>query len=165
MNCSRILDLVYEYSGSEHDPQDSMPLFYQMQVWVHTFFCPDCAEEIKRLETARNILREDFFPYSPSRGFSNLEESIMAKISLEEAGAAHYSTPGGISTRGWVISGLVILISLATAYFGLDFQKVADETGMSFLLPVGITIGIVLTVYGVFFIGTHLKELIERFDL
>jgi hypothetical protein len=107
-------------------------------------------------------MRHDFFPYSPE-----LENSIMKKIAFEEdiTETAHYPIPGGISTRGWVFAGLVILVSLATAFFGLDFKKVADETGMSFLLPVGITVGIVLTVYGVFFIASHLKELIERFDL
>ena len=36
---------------------------------------------------------------------------------------------------------------------------------MSFLLPVGITIGVVLTTYGALFIGSHLKELSERFGL
>jgi hypothetical protein len=36
---------------------------------------------------------------------------------------------------------------------------------MSFLLPVGITVGIVLTSYGALFIGGHLKELSERFRL
>jgi hypothetical protein len=161
MDCSRILDLVYEYSGSEHDPEDSMPLFDQIHVWLHTFFCSDCAEKIRRLENARNIMREDFFPYS-----SSLEDSIMARVSLEESEAeSHYSIPGGISTKGWIITGLVIFVSFAAAYFGLDFQRIASEKAISFLLPVGITIGIVLTVYGVFFIATHLKELIERFDL
>jgi hypothetical protein len=162
MDCSKALDLIYEYSGSGHDPEDSMPLFSQIQVWIHAFFCAYCAEEIRRLEETRNIMRHDFFPYSPG-----LEDSIMKKIAFEEdfSETAHYPIPGGISTRGWVAAGLVILVSLATAFFGLDFQKIAGETGMSFLLPVGITIGIVLTVYGVFFMASHLKELIERFDL
>jgi hypothetical protein len=88
----------------------------------------------------------------------------MEKIALEKD-IEPYAVPGGISTRGWVIAGLVILVSLATAFFGLDFQKIAHELGMSFLLPVGITIGIILTVYCVFFIGSHIKELTERFDL
>ena len=161
MNCSKIQDLVYEYSGCEHDPEDSMPFVNQVQLWIHTFFCADCAEKITRLSKTHEIMNEDFFIFSP-----NLEESIIKRIEFDESEIApHYSAPGGISTRGWVIAGLVIFISLATAFFGLDFKKVADETGMSFLLPVGITIGIVLTVYGVFFIASHLKELIERFDL
>jgi len=160
MNCSKILDVVYEYSGND------MPIFSQIQVWLHTMLCPDCAEKIERLENTRYVMRNDFFPSSPGCGsWSSIEDSIMAKIAAGEEETEHSAVPGGFSTRGWVITGLVILISLATVFFGLDFQKIANETGMSFLLPVGITIGIVLTVYGAFFIGSHLKELSERFGL
>jgi hypothetical protein len=157
MGCSKILDMVYECS------EDSMPLLNQIQVWLHTVTCPNCAQEIERFEVSKAIMREDFFPPSP-----NLEDSIIAKIAIEEEQTEtveSYAVPGGLSTRGWVIAGLIILISLATAFFGLDFQNLADETGMSFLLPVGITIGIVLTTYGALFIGSHLKELTERFGL
>jgi hypothetical protein len=159
MNCSKILDLVYEYSGSEFAPEDSMPLFDQIQVWLHSAFCPYCTREIEGLEEARNIMRRDFFASS-----AGLEDSIMAKITAEKD-IEPYAVPGGISTRAWAVTGLIILVSLAAAFFGLDFQKIADETGISFLLPVGITIGIVLTAYCVFFIGSHIREFTERFDL
>jgi len=161
MNCSKILDMVYHYSDNEQDGEGSMPFLSRIQVWLHIFFCPDCAREIERFETARGIMRTDFFPSSPG-----LEELIMAKISAEEEQAETADViPGGLSTRGWVIAGLIIFVSLVTAFFGLDFHRIARETGMSFLLPVGITIGIVLTTYSAFFIGSHLKELSERFGL
>ncbi|MDR1839671.1 MAG: peptidoglycan-binding protein [Treponema sp.] len=161
MNCSKILDMVYHYSGNEQGGEDSMPLFSQIQVWLHAFFCPDCAREIERFETARDIMRTDFFPASPG-----LEEIIMTKVSAEEEQTETSPAISGVlSTRGWVIAGLIIFVSLATAFFGLDFQKIANETGISFLLPVGITIGIVLSTYSVFFIGSHLKEFSERFGL
>jgi len=163
MSCSKIKDLVYE--SSENSMESSLSLFNQIQVWLHTIICPACAQEIERFEVSKAILREDFFPPSP-----DFEDSIMAKISIEiEEDQTEmeecYSVPGGLSTRGWVIAGLAIFVSLATVFFGLDFQKLADETGTSFLLPVGITIGIVLTTYGALFIGSHLKELTERFGL
>jgi hypothetical protein len=157
MSCSKILDMVYEWS------EDSMPLLNQVQVWMHTVICPNCAQEIERFEVSKAIMREDFFPLPP-----DLEDSIMAKIAIEEEqteAEESYAVPGGLSTRGWVIAGLIILVSLGTAFFGLDFKKIANETGMSFLLPVGITVGIVLTTYGALFIGSHLKELSERFGL
>jgi len=163
MNCSKIMDLVYEYSGGDSGREDSMPLFYQIQIWLHTIVCPACAQEIERYEVTRDILREDFFPPSPE-----LENAIMAKIAEEDIqteAEESYASAGGFSFRAWAIAGLIILISLATAFFGLDFQKVADVSGISFLLPAGITIGIVLTTYGAFFIGSHLKELSERFGL
>ena len=163
MNCSKILDMVYEYSGGDPRTDSSVSLLNQARIWLHTLVCPDCAREIECFEAGRAILRDDFFPPSPG-----LEDSIMAMIAAEEEqpeAEEIYAAPGGLSTRGWVIAGLIILVSLATAFFGLDFQKLANETGMSFLLPVGITIGIVLTTYGALFIGSHLKELSERFGL
>jgi len=154
MNCSEILSMVYEES-------DSMPLFNQIRVWLHTIFCPNCAQEIERYHVSRAILQNEFFPISP-----DLEESIMAKIdTLDEQRDIIDAVPGGLSTRGWVIAGLIIFISLATAFFGFDFRHLTDESGMSFILPMGITIGIVITTYGALFIGSHLKELSERFGL
>ena len=92
----------------------------------------------------------------------------MARIAAlgewQEAEEA-FEIPGGLTTRGWVIAGFVILVSLVTAFFGLEFNNIAGEAGKSFMLPMGITIGIVLTSYGALFIGSHLKELSERFGL
>jgi len=119
----------------------------------------DWIEKMERYQTAKTIMKEDFFPSSP-----DLENSIMAKIDAERKDEA-YAVVGGLSTHGWVIAGVVILISLVTVFFGLDFQQLALESGMSFVLPVGITIGIVLTTYGALFIGSHLKELSKRFGL
>ncbi|MDR2476274.1 MAG: peptidoglycan-binding protein [Treponema sp.] len=162
MSCGKILDTVYDYSGGE-----PMPLLQQIRIGLHLLTCPDCAQEVERFEVTRDILRSDFLP--PAPGF---EDSVMAMIALEEGESLAALeaeeatvTPGGLSTRGWVITGLIILVSLGTAFLGIDFNKIALAAGMSFLLPVGITIGIVLTSYGAFFIGSHLKELSQRFGL
>ena len=153
MSCSKIMDMVYE--------EDSITLLNQIQIGLHTFFCPACAEEIERYQTARTVMREDFFP-----PLSSIEDSVMAKVSVEnEQTEDSYANAGVLSTRGWVIAGCLIMVSLVTAFFGLDFQNLARELGMSFMLPMGITIGIVLTTYGALFIGSHLKELSERFGL
>jgi len=119
----------------------------------------DWIEKMERYQSAKTIMKEDFFPPSPE-----LENSIMAKIEAEQEDES-YAVAGGLSTHGWVIAGVAILISLVTVFFGLDFKHLALESGMSFVLPMGITIGIVLTTYGALFIGSHLKELSERFGL
>lgn len=172
MSCSKILDMFYEYSGTDSGYDDSMPLLDQLQVWFHTLLCQNCAREIQRYEDARTVMREDFFPYSSNLDSTNLdslnlEELIMTKIANDEQleTESSYAIPGGISTRGWIIAGLIILVSMVTAFFGFDFKNVAQELGMSFMLPMGITIGIVLTTYCAFFIGSHLKEFSERFGL
>jgi len=155
MSCEKILEKVYE--------MDSIPLLTRIQIGLHLIVCPDCAQEVERFEVCRDMLHNDFFPPTPV-----MEDAIMAMTAAEEDNAAEQESveiSGGFSTRGWIIAGLVMLISLATAFFGLDFNKVAVASGMSFLIPVGITIGMALTCYGALFIGSHLKEFTERFGL
>ena len=155
MNCGKLLDKVNE--------QENMSLLVQIQVGLHLLFCQSCAREIERLEVCRDVLHNDFFPASPG-----LEDTVMAMIAAGESeteDAWEAAAPGGFSTRGWVVTGLVMLVSLATAFVGLDFNKIALAAGESFMLPIGIIFGIVLTSYGALFIGSHLKELAERFGL
>jgi len=164
MICAKVLEKIYENYGEE---QQDVSLLTQIQVGMHLFFCPDCARENERFMICRDILRNDFIPPSP-----DFENSVMAMIPGEETGfeetvqpVAQPPIPGFLSTRGWVIAGVIMMVSLMSAFFGLEFNKIAHAAGMSFLLPVGITIGIALTIYGALFIGSHLKELSERFGL
>ena len=158
MNCDKVMEIIYDYSG------ESMPLFTRLKLALHLFFCPDCTLELDHLEKSRAILSNDFFPPSPG-----LEDSIMnllaAEDALPEENLGIQWIPGELSTKGWVIAGFVILFSLVSTFFGFEFNKVARAAGMSYLLPMGITIGTVLTSYGALFIGSHLKELSERFGL
>jgi hypothetical protein len=156
MNCDKVMDTVYEYSG------EPMPLLAHLQVTLHLFLCPNCAQECERFELSREIMRTGFFHPSP-----DFEDPIMNLLTAEETTVLGLEPviPGGLSTRGWVITGFIILVSLVSVFFGLDFNEVAETAGTSFLLPVGITIGIILTSYGALFIGSHLKELSERFGL
>ena len=154
MSCAKILDLVYE--------QEDMSLFNRIRVGLHLMVCPDCAQEVERFEVCRDILHNDFMFPEP-----DLEDSVMSMISdgEEETETCETEVPGGFSIRGWIIAGIVMLVSLATVFFGLEFNKVALIAGMAFTIPIGITIGIALTSYGALFIGSHLKDLSERFGL
>jgi hypothetical protein len=155
MSCAKILDLVYE--------QEDMSLFNRIRVGLHLMVCPDCAQEVERFEVCRDILHNDFIYPAP-----DLEDSVMSMISdgeEESAEASEAEVPGGFSIRGWIIAGIVMLVSLATVFFGINFNKVALIAGMAFTIPIGITIGLVLTSYGALFIGSHLKDLSERFGL
>jgi hypothetical protein len=153
MNCSKILDIVYE--------QENPSLLTRIRIGLHLLVCPDCAQEVERFEVCRDVLQNDFLPAAPV-----FEDSIMAMIAEEEGEIRKTSEiPGGFSTRGWIITGIVMLVSLATAFFGMEFNNVAIAAGMSYMIPIGITIGVLLTSYGAVFIGSHLKELSERFGL
>jgi hypothetical protein len=156
MKCKNAIDLMYDRIGEEVTPFGK-----RLSLAFHILFCDSCAGDLSRLEHAREILRTGFIPPSP-----DFEDAIMNSIYAEEAeDSSVFDMPGGVSTRGWVIVGLLILFSLMTIFFGRDFLSIAKAQGSSFLLPLGITIGLIITAYGALFIGSHLKELMERFRL
>jgi hypothetical protein len=162
MKCTTLLDKIYEFDG-----QEMLPLWDRLQIAVHVVFCPRCAEKTLRLEAARSMLRTDFLPPSPEIADSVMELiraeafDLTADMPFEEAGELAPEVP----FHGWVAAGIVVLFSLATSFMGMDFINVAAAQGSSFLLPVGITIGVVVTGYGALFIASHLKELSDRFRL
>jgi hypothetical protein len=149
------MDRVYDSMGEE-----PLSPFVRGELALHLFFCPRCAGELRKLEEAETLMRTGFFPPAPA-----IEESLMDRILEEEGREEVFDAPTGVSFRGWVITGFVVLISLSSSFFGMNFTVVADAQGPSFLLPLGITIGAVLTGYGALFIGSHLKELSARFRL
>jgi hypothetical protein len=171
--CRSIRDKIYDSIGEE-----SMPFLVHLEISLHLLFCSRCTEELKNLEAVQDLMRNGFLPPAPGMG-----DAIMAKL-LENTGAWE---PAGISAdeehpfiddppvhsefstsppfHSWVIIGIIILISLSTVFFGMDFENIARSQGSSFLIPVGITIGVVLTCYGALFIASHLKELSDRFGL
>jgi hypothetical protein len=154
MNCEEVMNTAYEFEGNEPPS-----FFTRLRIQLHLLHCSHCAGEIARLETVRLLMRDSFFPSAPE----GLEERIMRSIGLEEP--EPYHEIAGVSFRHWVVTGLIILVSLSTSFLGMEFSKVADHWGSSFLLPIGITIGVVVSAYGALFIGSHLKELSARFNL
>ncbi|MDR1419950.1 MAG: peptidoglycan-binding protein [Treponema sp.] len=164
MNCREIMDMVYEYDGD-----DSAPLCARIRIRLHALFCLRCGQELERYTAAREALRDGFF--TPA----GLEESVMARILREDPVEAdeyeeEYAGEGmseeaGVSFRSWIITGILMFFSLSTSFFSLNFTKLAISQDLSFLLPMGITIGAVLTIYCTIFIGSHIKELSEKFGL
>ena len=129
-------------------------------MWFHLLLCPRCSEELRNLRRLEDIMRNDFLPTSP-----NLDKIIMERLYEETGIEEKADTPAGFSFRLWVIIGFFVLLSLSTSFFGMNFIEIADTEGLSFLLPVGLTIGVVVSCYGALFIGSHLKELSNRFKL
>ncbi|MHB9291716.1 hypothetical protein Holit_00799 [Hollandina sp. SP2] len=153
----KVMDKVYEALGER-----PLPLRYRLYLGLHRLYCPRCDEELKRLEAVQGLLETGFFPEVPT-----LEDVIMEEIYREEPNwaALDRDLAAGISFRGWVISGLIILVTLPVSFFGMDAVKFSASSGSSLLLPLGLTIGGIVTSYGALFIGSHLKELSQWFRL
>jgi len=155
MDCRTVMDTIYE-----HENYSSLPLLIQMRIWFHILFCSECSREIENLRNTEEIMKTDFL--LPSPGF---EDIVMERLYAENEVARDTDAPTGFSFRLWVIIGFFVLLSLSSSFFGMNFVEIADSQGLSFLLPVGLTIGMVVTCYGALFIGSHLKELSSRFRL
>ncbi|MCL1927793.1 MAG: peptidoglycan-binding protein [Treponema sp.] len=162
MKCNDALDTAYK-------AEVPLPFGKRLLLAFHIITCGQCSAHLENYERARFLLRTDFFPSSP-----DFSDSIMNSIYQEaeadisafgEEAEEHFFGVGGFSVKGWVIAGIVLLLSLATVFFGQDFTSIALDEGSSFLLPLGIITGIVITGYGALFIGSHLKEFSERFKL
>jgi len=143
---------------SEKD--ENIPLLTRIRIELHLMFCPECTRELRNLQCLEEIIKTDFIPHCP-----DFEKPVMECLYEEANQEEKIDAPAGFSFRGWVLIGFFVLFSLSSSFFGISFGIIADEEGLSFLLPVGITIGIVLTCYGALFIGSHLKELSTRFGL
>ncbi|MDR0706667.1 MAG: peptidoglycan-binding protein [Treponema sp.] len=152
-----IIDDLYDAMGED------ISFFSFIKNSAHLIICSACSKEARKLNMAEAAMK-DFFPPLPAA--SDFEESLMARIdALPDMPAYEAGHLTEVSLRGWVITGVFMLFSLTTLFFGMDFEKVASNQGQAFLLPVGIIIGGILTSYGALFIGSHLKELSERFGL
>jgi hypothetical protein len=116
-----------------------------------------CEKDDAATEKALSLLRVSCFPEPPIW----LESRIMAQVYAEEE-RENAPAAAGFSTWGWVLAGCIMLISLSTVGFGMTFGHIASLTGSSFLLPMGIISGCIITAYGALFIGSHLQELSAR---
>jgi len=155
MDCNTVMDAV---DLSEKD--EISPLITRIRIGFHLLFCPECSRELKNLRYLEKIMKADFIPHSP-----DFEKPVMECLYEEADIRERIDSPAGLSFRGWVLIGFFMLLSLSSSFFGISFGVIANEEGASFLLPVGITIGTVLTCYGALFIASHLKELSARFGL
>jgi hypothetical protein len=160
-------DHVYEYGGDR-----DFPLRYRLELAVHAFFCSRCAGKLARLEYAREIMRNAFLPSLEDASGAEegsaafrLEDRIMERVALEDIEPEEENIAAAPAFRSWVIGGIITLVSLGSVILGIDFACMASSLGSSFLIPLGLTIGMVITVYGAIFIGSHIKELAERFRL
>ena len=152
---NHVTEEIFEAAGEE--PFSALD---QARIDLHLFFCPRCSEELAKIKSLRGIMSSEFFPPSPDFG-----KQVMEKIEGETEEFSASRIPGGFSVLGWIVIGGFMFLSLTAVFFSLDFTRLADAQGSSFLLPMGLIIGLVFTGYGAVFIGSHLDEFSTWFKL
>jgi hypothetical protein len=124
---------------------------------LHFALCPACREEAaasraalaayRNAEHGADAYRED------RAGADRIEERVMAAVRILPRPRRT------VSYRDWIVSGLVIAVSMALIPFGDDFNSIKAIFGMSYTLPLMLGLGLVITLYGAVFIATHMEEL------
>jgi hypothetical protein len=163
MRCEDIVDLIIDHDGDEE-----LSFVRRVLVDLHLLFCPRCAEAVRRWQLGRELLSascQDPKLEIPGLETPDLSGVIMASILAESGEVPDSAEPfsEALSFRRWVIAGCVIVISLISVFFGLDFIELSSVSSLK--LPMGVTIGAFISAYSALFIGSHLKELSERFRL
>lgn len=149
-NCDSISEFLYA-------DESELGLLERFRLFLHLSACPACAQEKRRLDIARRLMASSFMPVAP-----DICRAVMARVDNEPESEFE---PERFSLRVWGIVGACVLVPLAIMHFGTDFTGTVKANGLSYILPIGITIGGVITAYGAMFIGSHLEELRKKFGL
>jgi hypothetical protein len=157
MKHSTVIEKIYE--------NESHSVFERLAIAFHLLGCKKCVDDLARYETAREIMRNDFF----SNDNESVADYVMSMIGEEQNAAASDLLadlpPEILPIRNWIISGVIIIAALTTSFFGMDFDSLTHDFGDNFTIPLAITIGIIITAYIALFIGKHLTKLRELFGL
>jgi hypothetical protein len=157
MDCKTVQNYLYDDKDFfENCADQKMPFVFTLRVALHLFFCAECAAHKKIINRAHTIMQNDFMPKP-----DGLSDAVMAMLRKESKAIDIEQEHEAISLLGWVVAGIIILASVVSAYFGVGYLSLQQRQDLSFILPMGITVGGVITAYGAIFIGSHLRELHE----
>jgi len=70
-----------------------------------------------------------------------------------------------VSLKNWVLVGVIVFLSLLLSSVGLGFSAPGILLRSNLLLPISLTLGFGVTIYGGVFIASHMEDFSERFGL
>ncbi|GMO37119.1 MAG: hypothetical protein Ta2F_13290 [Termitinemataceae bacterium] len=184
MKCQKIQDYLYGMHTRSYDgvPVDFISPFDKLRLTLHLLNCPVCSAHKELIKKTHAVIRQNFFEQVPSETSAVFADSVMEMIynrseqNANETVAIEQSEclmntiddvktdDEIISIRAWIITGVLIFLSLFAAYFGVNLLH-TDPQNIKFLLYIGLTVGGVITAYSAIFIGSHLQELSAKFGI
>ena len=116
---------------------------------LHMVFCKKCRNEIYSLQNT-------FFNLRESQPFDMLDDLSSIVMNTIYAGPVFYSK--NVSSTKWLSVGMLIFLSMVGLTFSNSFASLKDYFGIYFEIPLNIVMGLAITIYVGFFIGSHLEE-------
>jgi hypothetical protein len=117
---------------------------------VHALRCAACRAEIHRVSRSLSLLRR--YQVEPE---GEILLSVMAKIRCMPEST---DTSPEQSLAGWLVAGLILMVSMFLVPFGEAFDWADTSFGMGFSLPLSLVLGSAMTVYATLFVMTHMER-------
>jgi hypothetical protein len=154
MKCDDKLDKIF--SADEDNP---LSIVTQVRFFLHRFFCDHCSFIMNQYEDSRTMMKNDFF-YDTIDMSNVIMNQVLKNESIPEENEFHE----WVSLKNWIVAGCIILVSLVSAFFGFNFNEVAVSGDSSYMLSIGLVIGLIISIYGLLFIGTQMKQIRHFLD-
>lgn len=147
MRCERFLSIL---DGLDSGARMSLAMA------LHARRCPSCAAAAARLDAALRAYRAA--PERDAEPDALAEERIMAAIRLTPPPRQDFAM------RDWIAAGIIIAASTLLLPLTEHSGFLRTFFGPGYALSLAIVLGLSLTVYMAFFIGTHVGELRSYLD-
>ncbi len=142
MTCDRFLLLLDELDNDVIPPEMA----------THMHSCPACSGEVARLGKALGLYR---LPETP--------ETVDLAARVSESAAGLPVPRRSVSMRDWLLSGVIIVLSVAMMPTLGSFRELRAAYGAGFTLPAALVFGVAVTLYAGLFILSHLEDFSTRF--
>ena len=147
VKCNRIMDTFLLLDKDEHIP---------LNVTAHLLVCRKCRSQVRLLTRAEHL---SALPLSIETPLTDTKlKSIMKKVhAMKRDWQKDESVPNPISMKGWVISGILMIILMLT--FAL-FSRNNSVLSLAFYL----VFAMIITVYSALFIGSNIDFFIKKIN-
>ena len=140
MNCNSTIENFLKLDNTK-----ALPFLMRM----HMPFCPKCREEIRYMQTVFQSLKKS----TPFEMQKDLNDVVMQGIRISNNNI--YDT--SISPFRWLTTGLLIFVGIFFISFSESHIWLQGHFGPSLDLPLYIVLGMIISIYFLIFVGTHLN--------
>ncbi len=124
------------------------------RIKFHILFCKNCRQEIRKLTEELNSLTCKT-PFYITRDISDDVMNIINNFRTVQQ--------KNMSNFKWIAAGAIMLSSMFLVSFSNSMIWLKSTFGSSFIIPLSIVQGLVITGYAALFIGSHLDGLKKTF--
>lgn len=131
----------------------------------HLRSCPNCSSLVLKIDSGLAILSEQTLRPDAELRSELFVQSVMARVRQESAAVDEDAPEEQNLLSRWIVVGVIILAAIPLSSFSDSLSWLSQLFGSRLDFPLHLVLGLAFTIYALFFIGSHLKELSRRLHL